>query len=261
MRFCIFCGMPLMNVQPEAVLKEPAAAPSDAPGNFGQDRPFVSPEVPVSEYIPPEAPINEYIPPEAPVNEYIPPEAPVAKKKTGIILSVILGVLLLGAITLAVIMMMGKNVSEARLADVQSELEAAQDELDLIKEDEAYYSQLEENSYGFEEIADFARQSNCGYASELFHVNQGIIILDPDDTRKTITLTAAFDDAVEISVDIYGYGADLNFSEDSWSGDTTTLYVDRDADDMEEGEVGITTVTFTNDLNSQTFDILIITLG
>ena len=62
-------------------------------------------------------------------------------------------------------------------------------------------------------------------------------------------------------MDIYGYGADLNFSEDSWSGDTTTLYVDRDADDMEEGEVGITTVTFTNDLNSQTFDILIITLG
>lgn len=251
MRFCIFCGMPLMNVQPEAVLKEPAAAPYDAPGNFGQDRPFVSPE----------APVNEYIPPEAPVNEYIPPEAPVTKKKTGIILSVVLGVLLLGAITLAVIMMMGKNASEARLADVQSELEAAQDELDLIKEDEAYYSQLEENSYGFEEIADFARQSNCGYASEDFHVNQGIIILDPDETRKTITLTTAFDDGVTVTTESYGYGADVNFAEDSWSGDTTTLYVDREAYDMEEGEVAITTVTFTNNLNSQTFEILIITLG
>ena len=296
-KFCIYCGMPLMNVQPQtapfaadetvaaprkevfaeqdkpflAPEEEAVAAPSPVPDNSAQDIPFVSPEE--GTVVIPVEPVNSYVPPLEPVNNYVPPVEPAAppvqpvieekapKKKSGIILPIILGVLLLGAIALAVIMAIQKSNAEEELAYVESELEDAQNELDLINADDEYYSQLDEYAYGFEEIADFARQSNCGYASELFHVNQGIVILDPDDTRKTITLTAAFDEGVEISVDIYGYGADLNFSEDSWSGDTTTLYVDRDADDMEEGEVGITTVTFTNDLNSQTFDILIITLG
>lgn len=243
--FCKYCGASVANYTPETEIPAAEDEMEKTVTVYGENPSGYS-----------------YEPQPAPETEYVYEEAPKKKGKAGKIIAIALGsLILLAAIAFGVWMMLQKNAAEDKLAKNESELTDTRNELDSAKEDSEYYAELEEYADSFEEIADFARQSNCGYASELFHVNQGIIILDPDDTRKTITLTAAFDDAVEISVDIYGYGADLNFSEDSWSGDTTTLYVDRDADDMEEGEVGITTVTFTNDLNSQTFDILIITLG
>lgn len=234
------------------------------------DPSFVPPVDP--SFVPPVEP--SFVPPIEPIfapspePEYIPPIQPETyenpQKKTNLVLPIILGILLLGAIAFGIIMMLQKNDVQSELDRTESKLEDTQDELNAaqgqMSEDSEYYSRLEEYEYAFNEIADFARYSKCGFASDAFHVNQGIVILDSDDSRKTVTLTAAFNEAVRVSMDIYGYGADASFAESTWSGDTTTIYIDRDGD-LEDGEIGITTVTFTNDLNSQSFDLLIITMG
>lgn len=94
-----------------------------------------------------------------------------------------------------------------------------------------------------------------GYSSESFKVNRGIIVLDKNEDRKEIILTANFNTYVEISTSYSGMSANVEFSEDTWYGTTTKLYVER-----AEGydTMGITTVTFSNNYDSQTFDVLII---
>ena len=82
-------------------------------------------------------------------------------------------------------------------------------------------------------------------------MSDGVIILDKGGSRKRITLTAAFD-GVTVQMDQNGSAADIRWNESKWSGSTTTL-------DVVSGLfAGVTLATFSNDLNNQEFQIMII---
>lgn len=104
----------------------------------------------------------------------------------------------------------------------------------------------------YDEIVNaFDPQESYGYASRNFQMSDGVIILDKGGSRKRITLTAAFD-GVTVQMDQNGSAADIRWNESKWSGSTTTL-------DVVSGLfAGVTLATFSNDLNNQEFQIMII---
>lgn len=100
--------------------------------------------------------------------------------------------------------------------------------------------------------------STYGYASNNFRVDEGIVVLDKNDACKFITLTANFGTDVTISTDRSGSGADISFTEDKWYGSTTLLRVERKTS-LSSVDTIVTTVTFTNNVNQQTFRVLVVT--
>ena len=95
-------------------------------------------------------------------------------------------------------------------------------------------------------------QSNLGYASDQFRASEGVIVLDRFELFRQFTLTTDFWEDVNVSI-AYSPAKDpsatVSFDEDSW-GTNTTLTI-------EPHHTGTTTVTFSNDSNSQTFKLVI----
>ncbi len=275
--FCKYCGASLKDYKPEAEEKT-VIIPDETDVVVPAEEPVYVPEeapeyIPAEEaaYIPPEEPA--YIPPEEPAYaayEVAKDEAPKKKGKAGKVVGIVVGaLLLLAAIGFGVWMMLQKNEAEDKLEAKEKSLQSIQSELDSTKEELASaMEELEEcgdyETYvdAIDSICEFANYSSCGYASDLFHVDQGIIVLEEGDDYKTITLTTAFEGGgtYDCYVD-YGTGAYAEFDEDEWSGDTTTISVVRDDYDLEDGEIGVTVINFTNDINNQSFSILVITVN
>lgn len=100
-------------------------------------------------------------------------------------------------------------------------------------------------------ICDFLKSGNAGYASSEFLASDSIIVISESTARKSFILTVAFESAVTVNVDTSGRAANVDFSESNWSGSTTTIYVT-------PNYVGTTVATFSNNLNSQTFQVLVV---
>jgi hypothetical protein len=104
----------------------------------------------------------------------------------------------------------------------------------------------------FDGLLAFLDGEKIGRASDDFYADTGIILVNTAETDKTITLTADWYDAFSVKLFISNYAvADVSFSKDDWTGSTTKL-------NITPCSAGVASVTFTNDLNDQTFQVLII---
>lgn len=122
----------------------------------------------------------------------------------------------------------------------------------------AKVDQLQETTSMYHTLKDALTSGTYGYASNNFRVDEGIVVLDKNDPCKFITLTANFGTYVTISTDRAGSGADISFTEDEWYGSTTSLRVERKTNESCARTL-VTKVTFSNNVNKQTFCVLVVT--
>lgn len=251
-KFCIYCGAKQEDAPAPAPAAESAVtAPVYESTSSVEESP--TPEAPAFKTPTPKAPSFD-VPPVAPVFD----EAPAKKEGKGkkIALIAVIGVLILALIGLNAYQYFVMTPKTAdKLADAKSDLKKAEAKYDELKDEydelEGLYDSADSSSDDLADICYYAQYNNIGYASDAFHTDKAVIVLSEDDYDETLTLTLAVDTAVTVSYNLEGSSADVSFDEDTWEGDTTTLTVS-------PLEKGITLLTLSNDLNSETVSVIII---
>jgi RNA polymerase subunit RPABC4/transcription elongation factor Spt4 len=109
---------------------------------------------------------------------------------------------------------------------------------------------LENKVAYYDDFCDFLSSDNIGYAADNFNADKSVILVSKSDTSMKITLTAYWSNGGTVSTSSSSSSADVVFDDDSWD-ETTTLTI-------EPYTEGISIITFSNDVDSDTFSILII---
>lgn len=102
----------------------------------------------------------------------------------------------------------------------------------------------------FDLIHRFLTGSNAGYASDQFYASKSVLILSLTGEAQSFSLTTGFSGNGKYSLRTSNNSASVSFTEDSWHGSTTIRVAPR--------STGATFITFSNNLNSQTFRVLVI---
>lgn len=123
-----------------------------------------------------------------------------------------------------------------------------------ISEHASEISKLTDRADFFDAICNFLSSGNVGYSSSNFRTDESIIVVKESETDRKFTLTANWEGGASVS---YSYDsalsvrpATISFDSSSWKTSTTVSITPK-----YEGTV---IVTFKNDVNSETFKILII---
>ena len=105
----------------------------------------------------------------------------------------------------------------------------------------------------YDNLISALNTNNLGYASNNFHSSEGVIVVSKNQKNRKFTLTAHWSNGGTVTTDYYPRllnSADVSFDNHNWSTSTSmTINPNRE---------GITTVTFSNDVDSRTFDVVIV---
>lgn len=167
---------------------------------------------------------------------------------------VLLSVLLIGSIGLNVMQyLQGQEASET-VAVQTTQIEELEKEVSTqkstISSQKSQIADLEEKGGYFDTICKELSTGNIGYAASNFKASESVIVVDKNETNRKFTLTANWTNGGTVSTDYSGYSAWVNFDNDSWTTSTKMT--------IEPWQEGVTAVTFSNDVDSKTFKILII---
>ena len=148
---------------------------------------------------------------------------------------------------------------QSQLTEKDKTIEAQEEQISSLEKKnaklESQVSDLEGNARRYEIIKEsFDPHASYGFSSNRFKVNNGIVILERG-TIKRLTLTADFDEEVEVTSNVDGFSADIVWNEDTWSGSTTTVDIV-----ASETATGVTVINFSNDQNTRSFDVFVIVL-
>ena len=91
--------------------------------------------------------------------------------------------------------------------------------------------------------------SHFGYGADHFRTSEGVVVVSLNDYSR-LTLTAYWDNGGTVSVDYSSSAAELEFDESTWSTAVAMTVVPY--------QKGVTVVTFTNNADNYSFDLLII---
>lgn len=119
----------------------------------------------------------------------------------------------------------------------------------LMAEQQAKVEEMEEKCANYDVICSL-NNASIGHISNEFHVTKGTVVLSKDDDGKQITLTTDWRNGASIETSYEGTSATLEFDNNRWYEKTTMTIVPR--------HPGVTIVTFSNDLNSERFKVLLI---
>ncbi len=121
----------------------------------------------------------------------------------------------------------------------------------LIKGKDAQIVKLKEYESDYKRIVNAVKKGDLGYAASNFHASESIIVVGANEKNRKFTLTANWTNGGSVSIDYYlSSAAYIDFDQDSWLTSTQmTIY---------PLHPGITGVTFSNSVNSQVFDVIII---
>ena len=111
-------------------------------------------------------------------------------------------------------------------------------------------SNLQKKADNFDDMCDSLQYGNIGTAAYNFKVDESIIVVRKNETDRKFTLTAHWGSGGTVSVSYSSNAAYVDFDKDSWSSTVKITVKPRN--------VGATVVTFSNDVNSDKFKILII---
>lgn len=139
-------------------------------------------------------------------------------------------------------------------------------QLEEIENQKIKISELEELEYEYEYykgIADdydrlcqtIVNNENLGYATNNFHSNESVIVIHENEFNRKFSLTANWNSGGNVSVGYYPIilpSATVSFDNDSWFTSTEMT--------INPKHTGVTKVTFSNDVDSNTFDIVIIVI-
>lgn len=113
-------------------------------------------------------------------------------------------------------------------------------------------SSLEDDAENYDTLISAIKYGKLGYASSNFQSSESVIVVGRNEKNREFTLTAYWSNGGNVSVDYDTYlpAAYVDFDQNSWSISTKMT--------IEPRHSGITVVTFSNDVNRQTFDVIII---
>ncbi len=157
-----------------------------------------------------------------------------------LIIVLTLSILILTSVILNIVQFIKADELTETIASQNSTISSQKNKIDLLDEKSGYYDTIsKELSYG-----------NVGYASNNFRVSEGIILVDKNEKSRKFTLTTSWGGGGNISVSYSGYSAKVSFDNDSRNNSTKMT--------VEPRYEGVTVVKFSNDVNSQTFKMIII---
>ena len=102
----------------------------------------------------------------------------------------------------------------------------------------------------YDSILSALQNCDIGFSTANFRSYDSVIVVNRDDRDRKFTLVANWDQPGTVQVSYSGSTASVSFDEPSWE-DKTTLTV-------HPRSVGATVVTFTNDVDSGRFKVLIL---
>lgn len=111
-------------------------------------------------------------------------------------------------------------------------------------------SSLTKKAGYYDDICDELSSGDIGFAANNFKSDQSVIVVRKNEKNRKFTLTANWSSGGNVSVDYSSYAAYVEFDNESWYTSTTMTVVPQ--------SVGVTVVTFTNDVTSDRFKVLII---
>ena len=164
--------------------------------------------------------------------------------------TIILTVFLVGFGALNVVQFLYSQSLKAEI-DGKSEIISAQKS--TISRREAKISELETKADAYDAMIDALSNGNLGYAASNFNVSESVVVVSKNQTDRKVTLTAYWYDGGVVSLSYspsYSRSASVSFDEESWDR-TTKLSITPKKE-------GVTTVTFSNDQDSNTFKMIII---
>ena len=276
--FCAYCGTKLDPVKEEpaaeeAVVKELEEFDLSSAVPMASEEESPAEEAPVEE-----VPVEEAPEEEVPAKKSKKEKAPKEKKQTskGLLAAVIVLAVLFAAAAAAGVYLYLQNTEAAEAltardvtiaqletdaADLEGKLTDANAVLDELaaeltaQEDAA--ALLEEQltaaapkAEAYDLLCAELPAGSFGTGSENFKVDQGIVVVALDETEKTITLTANWEEESIIDVAYSSQAAGLMFPAEEWVTTATLTVVPQ--------EVGLTVATFTNDKNEETFKVLLL---
>lgn len=109
---------------------------------------------------------------------------------------------------------------------------------------------FEEKSGYFDTICKELSSGNLGYAADNFRASESVIVVDRNETNRKFTLTANWTKGGSVLVEYSHDVAVVSFDNDSWTMSTKMTINPR--------HPGVTSVTFSNNVDSRAFKILII---
>ena len=111
-------------------------------------------------------------------------------------------------------------------------------------------SNLQKKVDNFDDMCEALQYGNIGTAAYNFKADESIIVVRKNETDRKFTLTAHWGSGGTVSVSYSSNAASVDFDKDSWSSTVKMTVNPRN--------IGATVVTFSNDVNSDKFKILII---
>lgn len=232
-KFCQVCGTRLEDVPLFEVAQEAAAAPAGGAAEWEEND---QAQVPVGV-----------------------PVAPVESKKRGVpvaakVFLIILPVLLVVSLAVNVAQLVRGAGAAQLVADQQDTIQRQESEIydqdRQIADLTGKVYELGITSGYYEQICDVLSSGKIGYAANNFRTSESVIVVSKNQTNRKITLTAYWSNGGTVSTDYSGSSAYLSYDANEWNTSTTLT--------IEPQFEGLTTVTFSNNRDSDTFKILII---
>lgn len=144
--------------------------------------------------------------------------------------------------------------SKAYMESLQSNVAARDNRIKQLEKEVNNYlkrcTDAEWKADAFDEISAAVQSGNLGYVSNNFHSSESVIVVPKFQIGRKFTLTAYWPDGGTVSVDYSSIAATVNFDKNSWETSTSMTITPHFA--------GATTVTFSNNVDSETFQIVIV---
>lgn len=156
------------------------------------------------------------------------------------LLPIILGVLLLTSL--------GINLYQhTHVQSLTSEIESQNA---IITGKDTKLNILTKKADNYDALRDAISAGNLGYAASNFHASDSIIIMNAFDSAKKITLTANWPNGGTVDYKYSNLGVcDLALDNDNWTTSTSMS--------LTPLSKGVTTITFTNNVDSNSFNIVV----
>lgn len=175
-----------------------------------------------------------------------------------------IAVIIIIALTAACILQYNQHQENiSTISALNDEILALQEEADnweekvssqakTINSQKSQITNLEDKADNYDEICNNLSSGNIGYAAYNFKSDASVIVVRKNERNRKFTLTAYWGNGGHVSVSYSSFSAFLSFDKESWNTSTTVTVC--------PFAKGATVVTFSNDVDTNTFKILIIVI-
>ncbi len=141
-------------------------------------------------------------------------------------------------------------INIVQFVEIENLTDKVESQTSTISSQKSKIASLDEKSDYYDMICRELSYGNIGYAANNFRASESVIVVDKNETNRKFTLTANWPNSGSVSVAYSGSAAKVSFDNNSW-GTSTKMTVKPKTE-------GVTVVKFSNNVDSNTFKIIII---